>query len=168
MAPISHQSHFPIFTAFVLACMSTIYIQLESFLQGLSNCRIFIQIGALLHELWVGWIRMTLFEFKLRSYSFCNASFVRFCVPCPYSAVPYFTIQNTFHMYHNSMLWNSYRVCSCTVDYLLVLNILVHAKSNRKGLLGVHDETRSHESLGGLAKSQYMFLAPCSFGVQNI
>ena len=75
LAPISHQSHFSIFTAFVLARMSTIYIQLESLLQGLSNCRIFIQIGALLHELWAGWIRMTLFEFKLCSYLFCSASF---------------------------------------------------------------------------------------------
>ena len=46
--------------------------------------------------------------------------------------------------------------------------MLARTKSNRKGLLGVHDETRSHDSLGGLAKSQYMFLTLCSFGVQNI
>ena len=75
LAPISHQIHTSIFTVFVLARMFTIYIQSESLLWGKSNGYIFIENGPLLQELWAGWIRMTLSQFKLRSYSFCSASF---------------------------------------------------------------------------------------------
>ena len=55
--------------------MFTIYTQSESLLLGKSNGYIFIQNGPLLQELWAGWIRMTLLQFKLRCYPFRNASF---------------------------------------------------------------------------------------------
>ena len=74
-ALISHQFYSSIFTVFSLAHRFTIYIQPESLLSGRSNGYIFIQNGALLKEMWAGWIQIMLCKFKLHCYLFCSASF---------------------------------------------------------------------------------------------
>ena len=114
LAPISHQFHSSIFTVFVLARMFTIYIQSESLVWGRSNGHIFIWNGALLQELWAGWIRMTLCKFKLRHYSFCSASFAPVLRSVPVRSVSYFTMQNTGVAFH-------ILVCYGTVIYSCII-----------------------------------------------